>query len=97
MPDNTPLRLSELDRRAFLARASVLSLAIPGMGAALGACSPGKSGTLDSTQNESGKSEAPTAAGDTNRLGHHNSDSKLDSAASSGMRHSAPTAIQARF
>ena len=67
-------------RRAFLARASALSLAIPGVGAALTACSPGKSGGGDSAPNAAGNSGAQTAVADTDRLGHHNSDSKLDSA-----------------
>jgi len=78
MPDNSIPLLSEVartDRRAFLARASALSLALPGIGAALTACSPGKSDGGDGTQSVSSKS-----AGDTDRLGHHNSDSKLDTA-----------------
>jgi nitrite reductase (NO-forming) len=48
MPDQPTPRLSDLveasDRRAFLARASALSLAIPGVGAALAACSPSGGG-----------------------------------------------------
>lgn len=89
MSDDIPL-LSELtsphalrtrtDRRAFLTRASALSLAIPGLGAALSACSPGHSTQRDSTQSATDSSNAHSAAGDSGLLGHHNSDSKLDSA-----------------
>ena len=90
MSDNKIPLLSELaadhdpsartDRRAFIARASALSLAIPGMAAALTSCSPGKSSQSDSTQSGSGSAGATPPAIDTNLLGHHNSDSKLDSA-----------------
>ena len=64
------------NRRVFLARASTLSLAIPGLGAALAACSPGKSGGRDSAA-------ARAAQGATTSTGvprTHNSDSRLDSA-----------------
>lgn len=87
--DSIPL-LSELatdhdlsartDRRGFLARASALSFAIPAMSAALTGCSPGKSGGRDSTQTVGDSTGAHSAAGDSGLLGHHNSDSKLDSA-----------------
>jgi nitrite reductase (NO-forming) len=65
-------------RRVFLARASALSLAIPGLGAALTACSPGGSGQSDSGQG-AGRA-GPGAAGSADSLRHHNSNSRLDSA-----------------
>lgn len=66
-------RLSDLlsephDRRAFLARSPLLTLAIPGMGAALAACSPTESGKRDTMQHP-----VQTAPGAPN------SDSRLDS------------------
>ena len=64
-------------RRVFLARASALSLAIPGLGAALTACSPGGSGQSDSGQG-AGRA-GPGAAGSADSLRHHNSNSRLDS------------------
>jgi nitrite reductase (NO-forming) len=94
--DNIPL-LSELaadhalsarsDRRAFLTRASALSLALPGLGAALTACSPGKSGQRDSAQGAADSSGARSTASDSGLLGHHNSDSKLDSAVLKNTAH----------
>ena len=64
-------------RRLFLARASALTLAIPGLGAALAACSPtGGKGQGDSTR-AAGKPGAPVAGGARQP---HNSDSRLDSA-----------------
>ena len=63
-------------RRAFLARASALSLAIPGIGAALAACAPTGGGQGDSTR-AGGKQAAPAAAAPRQP---HNSDSRLDSA-----------------
>jgi nitrite reductase (NO-forming) len=75
-------------RRAFLARASVLSLAIPGVGAALAACSP------------NGQTEKkPRTAGvpPTDSLQHHNSDSKLDSSLlENGARGPAAGAVTAQ-
>jgi nitrite reductase (NO-forming) len=85
MPHDDPPRLSQLldeltagsTRRTFIARASTLSLAIPGVGAALAACSPGQparsdtaAGVQDSTHREDGDDES---------LRRHNSDSRLDS------------------
>jgi len=64
-------------RRVFLARASALSLAIPGLGAALAACAPGSSGQSDSGQG-AGRA-GPGAAGSADSLRHHNSNSRLDS------------------
>jgi nitrite reductase (NO-forming) len=79
---DTPL-LSDLneraDRRSFLARASALSLAIPGMAAALTSCAPdeGKVGVQDT-------SSASKAA---DSLRRRNSDSKLDTSLLKGRRH----------
>lgn len=67
-------------RREFIARASALSLAIPGVGAALGACSP-DAVPLKGTE----RSTASGAAQDS--LRRHNSDSKLDSALPKDGRH----------
>jgi nitrite reductase (NO-forming) len=67
------------DRRTFLARASVLSLAIPAAGAALVACSPSgqqprvDSGRGASTTRRPGEPQQP-----------HNSDSRLDSSVLKG-------------
>ena len=69
-------RHDEPTRRAFLARASALSLAIPGVGAALAACSQGAPpARADSASPAPGQS-APTTGGQQ----PHNSDSRLDSA-----------------
>jgi nitrite reductase (NO-forming) len=83
-PDSTP-RLSDLiepsTRRGFLANASVLSFAIPGLGAAIAACSPGDKGKADTT------STAPAAAA-SGQAGApptlHNPDSRLDTALMKG-------------
>jgi nitrite reductase (NO-forming) len=75
--------LAPTTRRRFLAQASTLSLAIPGVGAALTACSPDPSGGSGTTQ-QSG-SAAAQAVQDS--LRHHNSDSKLDTALHKGARH----------
>ena len=57
------------DRRTFLARASVLTLAIPGVGAALAACGPASgSGAPDSVK-VSGAAPAGVAAGGSPELG----------------------------
>jgi nitrite reductase (NO-forming) len=70
-------------RREFLARASLLSLTIPGIGVALEACSP----------ETSGKKAEPPAAQDTSQktpaaVRHRlNSDSKLDSSLLHGRKH----------
>ena len=91
MIEHDAVNLSDLDgaiavprsRRDFLARASALTLAIPGIGAALTACSP-SGGANDSTaagrtDAASSSSAAPaTTQGGAPRT--HNSDSRLDSA-----------------
>ncbi|MEO7823283.1 MAG: multicopper oxidase domain-containing protein [Gemmatimonadaceae bacterium] len=61
-------------RRRFLFRASTLSLALPGVGAALTACSPDSSGNGDATTSSSRR--AAMDAGDSLRL--HNANSRLD-------------------
>jgi nitrite reductase (NO-forming) len=66
------------DRRAFLARASALSLAIPGIGAALSACSPKGSNVRDTAGSATVDTSVRTA-GHGGSLRHQNSDSKLDS------------------
>ena len=86
---NVPL-LSELadqlaetqDRRAFLTRASALSLIIPGVGAALAACGPG-GGTA---ARDSGATTQRQGRDTTRGRGTepHNSDSRLDSAVLKG-------------
>ena len=71
-------------RREFVARASVLSLAIPGVGAALSACSPGDPGKPDTT----------VAAGSSGPASSQiqNSNSKLDSAVLKGGQHGTTSA-----
>jgi nitrite reductase (NO-forming) len=67
----TPRAGALTTRRAFLARASTLSLAVPGLGAALAACAP------DSTpQGDAGGSGSAPGSG----LGPENSNSRLDTA-----------------
>jgi nitrite reductase (NO-forming) len=95
MADEQPPLLSDLvsrldspsDRRTFLTRASALSLVIPGVGAALAACSP------SSAPNDSAAVRAGTVP-DTGQKpiahGPHNSDSRLDSALLKG-EHRAPS------
>lgn len=63
-------------RRDFLVRSSVLTLAIPGAGAALAACSQNRTPTRDSTR----QGVAPNTPGGRPAGGAHNSDSRLDSA-----------------
>lgn len=72
-------------RREFIARASMLSLAIPGVGAALTACSVADEGKPDT----SAASAAPAAPSQTTggSIPSHNSDSKLDSTLLKGRRH----------
>lgn len=84
MPELHPPRLSDVfegtesvletpsSRRVFLARASALSLAIPGVGAALAACSP------DATPRASTE-RGTTSESAQDSLLRHNSNSKLDS------------------
>lgn len=89
-----PAPAGSTDRRAFLARASLLSLAIPGVGAALAACAPAgdaDKATLgrDSTSAlGSGKTVAGEAPLD-------NSNSRLDSAVLRGEHHEGTSATTA--
>jgi nitrite reductase (NO-forming) len=98
MSDPQPPRLSALvsapsSRRDFLARASALSLAIPGVGAALASCSPS-----GGTSQDSGKAAASAAPAATAQQGAHNSDSRLDSSVLKGTQHggssATPSAVQ---
>ncbi len=80
-PSDTTPRLSDLieptTRRGFLANASVLSFVIPGVGAALAACSPGDGGKSDTM------SVAPAAGSGDQAVASptlHNPDSRLDTA-----------------
>jgi len=68
-------------RRVFLARASTLSLAIPGFGAALAACSPGGTASGDSSSAKAAGSAAQGASGaQRDSLLHDNANSRLDTA-----------------
>jgi nitrite reductase (NO-forming) len=93
MPDREPPRLSEIidddlsilkpsTRRRFIANASTLSLAIPGVGAALAACSPGDNAPPDAGTN--GQTVTTRPGSDSRVL---NSNSKLDSALLRGREH----------
>jgi nitrite reductase (NO-forming) len=74
-------------RRAFLARASTLSLALPGVAAALAACSPGGTGNRP----DSGESGA-VAGGAGDSLSPLNSNSRLDTAVLKGGPHGSSSA-----
>lgn len=95
MAEQQPPLLSELvtrldspsDRRTFLSRAGLLTLAIPGVGAALTACSPA-SVPSDSAAVKAGT--VPDTGGQEPRSRIHNSDSRLDSSLLKG-EHRAPT------
>lgn len=84
------IRLSDIDgslaepssRRRFLARASALTLAIPGLGVALTGCSS-EAGKSDSAT----QAPAATAQRGTSPPGLHNSDSRLDSAVLTNEHH----------
>ncbi len=84
MDDPNPPRLSDLldsqSRRTFLTRAPALSFAVPGLAAALAACSD-RDAARDTTRAAAGG--AGQAADTTTRL-PHNSDSRLDSAVLKG-------------
>src|SRR6185369_18026233 len=67
-------------RRAFIARASTLSLAIPGMSAALVACTSEKAGT--DTTHAASPATIPSDA-------KQNSDSRLDTAVLKDAKHGA--------
>jgi nitrite reductase (NO-forming) len=73
------LESASTDRRAFLARAAVLSLAIPAAGAALVSCSPSDQGHPDTTKGVGGQGAATGGAHQP-----HNSDSRLDSSVLKG-------------
>lgn len=77
------------DRRAFLARASALSLAIPGIGAALVACTTESASTRDSAT----ANGASVRDGDDAR--HQNSNSRLDTAVLKDARHGNTSATAA--
>ena len=68
----TPAFDGPSSRRVFLARASTLSLAIPGLGAALAACTPADEGTADSvparTTGDSGAADAGQTVNANSRL-----------------------------
>lgn len=90
LTDSTVPLISDLkersDRRAFLARASALSLAIPGMAAALTSCDP-DGAPRASTSNGDHQQEGSVPPQAIDSLRHKNSDSKLDSALFKGARH----------
>ena len=94
MDDPITLPLSELhDRRSFLTRASALTLAIPGVGAALTACSPGQTGGSDTTRPAGAPvSAAPVSGAPQGAAQPHNSDSRLDSAVLKGHQHGGTSA-----
>ena len=71
-------------RRRFLTNASTLSLAIPGVGVALAACSAGDDAKPDTTAAVG--SAAPRADHEDDDRRHHNSDSKLDTSLFKGRR-----------
>ena len=73
------------NRRAFLARASALSLVIPAAGAALAACSPSE---RDATPRREGQASPPQGG-----RRPHNSDSRLDSAVLKGEHHGGTSAV----
>jgi nitrite reductase (NO-forming) len=79
---------SPSDRRAFLSRAGLLTLAIPGVGAALSACSPGSVPNDSAAVRAGAIPDTGRARGEHPRI--HNSDSRLDSALLKG-EHRAPT------
>ena len=88
--DASPLNAPST-RRAFLARASALSLAIPGMGAALVACTSDRPGadTSKATRDTSHAPGAATVSADARQ----NSDSRLDSAVLKDVKHGQTSAV----
>ena len=84
-------RLDEPTRRAFLARASALTIAIPGVGAALAACSPS---APPSRADSSRGGAAPPGATSASRV-PQNSNSRLDSAVLRDQPHPATSATGA--
>lgn len=77
------------DRRRFITRASALSLAIPGIGAALVGCSR----TDASRDTATSRTASPAQTPQGTRA--HNSDSRLDSAVLKGEHHGASSATAA--
>lgn len=97
MHEESIVRFSELagvaDRRAFLRRASALSLAIPGIGAALTACSDAGTRGKDSTQPATPQAGgAPTEQGSAITA---NANSRLDSTVMKGVQHGNTSATAA--
>ena len=106
MTEHDVPRLSELadratletltNRRAFLSRASALTLAIPGVGAAIVGCSPSGSDATarraESTAGGASTAAAPQAAAAQGGAAVHNSDSRLDSAVLKGSTHGGSSA-----
>ena len=88
--DASPLHAPS-NRRVFLARASALSLAIPGMGAALVACTNERPGA-DTSKAMRDTAHAPGAAAVTTDA-HQNSDSRLDSAVLKDVKHGQTSAV----
>jgi nitrite reductase (NO-forming) len=88
---SVPRLNSPQDRRTFLSRASALSLAIPGVGAALAACSPPSDSRSDTTLGASTRTNASPAATQAGTQ-PHNSDSRLDSAVLKGGHHGGTSA-----
>jgi nitrite reductase (NO-forming) len=91
MTPRTPPLLSQLladatDRRAFVSRASALSLVIPGVGAALASCS--RSDDAHDAREGAERGGAPPAG----QQRPHNSDSRLDSAVLKGEHHGGTSA-----
>ena len=78
-------RLDEPTRRGFLARASALTLAIPGVGAALAACSQG----VPPSRTDTGRTGGPPAGATSASRQPHNADSRLDSAVLRDQQHPA--------
>jgi nitrite reductase (NO-forming) len=72
-----PVQNQPESRRVFLTRTSMLTLAIPGVGAALAACSPTGGPSHDSAERRVG---SPADTGAQGGGQPHNSDSRLDSA-----------------
>jgi len=90
--DASPLNAPS-NRRAFLARASALSLAIPGMGAALVACTSDRSAAgADTSKATHDTTHVPGAAAVSDNS-HQNSDSRLDSAMLKDMKHGQTSAV----
>ncbi|MEO8622751.1 MAG: multicopper oxidase domain-containing protein, partial [bacterium] len=80
-------------RRAFLSRASVLSLAIPGMGAALVACAGDR--TAGDTSKAAGDSATKAGTAPIAPSAHQNSDSRLDTAVLKDVKHGQTSAAAA--